>query len=194
MLHAGYKINEIRVPKRVSVFYCKKKQLLVCKSGQQVTSFKTKLQIILKKNERTIEVTSVLFFKISNSKKKSLAALHGTAVAKLKHMFVSISLLFYQPLKFVGVGYRAITINKLEGCSSYFLRLGLSHRLYLNAGKHCVKMMCLKYTKLFVFGAAYTDVMQVTASLRSQKTPEPYKGKGIRRSGEVLKLKKGKRV
>ena len=57
-----------------------------------------------------------------------------------------------------------------------------------------LKIFCLKTNKLFIIGYSYWFVTQVAAVIRSYKTPEPYKGKGMLYTTEKVVLKEGKKV
>jgi len=73
------------------------------------------------------------------------------------------------------------------------LKLGYSHNIYIKVPK-TLKIFCLKANKFFIKGDSYTFVTQIAAVIRSYKTPEPYKGKGILYSTEKITLKEGKKI
>jgi large subunit ribosomal protein L6 len=57
-----------------------------------------------------------------------------------------------------------------------------------------LKIFCLKSNKLFILGNSYLFVTQIAALIKSYKTPEPYKGKGILYATEKISLKEGKKI
>ncbi len=92
-------------------------------------------------------------------------------------------------LKLIGVGYRA-RIEKNYLC----LKIGLSHEaLYRIPEDIELKVSKVKGTLLLVKGKEEHRVRQVAMEIRAMKKPDVYKGKGIHKENEVLKLKKGKR-
>jgi large subunit ribosomal protein L6 len=93
---------------------------------------------------------------------------------------------FSKQLDIVGIGYRAA----LEGNKVVF-SLGYSHPIEMEipAG---IKIDIEKQTRLTVSGADKQLVGQVAANIKQYRKPDPYKQKGIRYVGEVLKKKAGK--
>lgn len=139
-------------------------------------------------------ITNNSIQKISNNKKKQLNSLQGLITYKIKQILTELTITYYQKLKFVGVGYRAIKINQTTTNKNIFLlKLGLSHPLYLNS-IYNINLFCLKFTKLFIYGNSYKKLSQATATIRLTKWPDPYKGKGILFNNEKIKLKEGKKV
>jgi large subunit ribosomal protein L6 len=129
---------------------------------------------------------------MSNIEKKKLKAIQGTQVSVLKQMLVDISLFFCKKLNLIGVGFR-VSVLKMSDFSLLHFKLGYSHFIYFKIPKN-LNIFCLKANKLFVLGNSYFFVTQVTALLRSYKTPEIYKGKGILYATEKITLKEGKKV
>ena len=89
-------------------------------------------------------------------------------------------------LEIVGVGYQAAIKGK-----SISLRVGLANELVreIPAG---LTVTCPDATHIVIQGCDKQKVGQFAAELRSLRKPEPYKGKGIRYEGEVVKIKPGK--
>lgn len=183
----------IKVPKNISCFFSRTKKILIFQTGKNVISLLTELNIQINKQLNLIVVTQESLKNISNKDKKNLKALQGLTIAKIKLGMHQLTETFYKKLKFVGIGYRAISLKKLN-CNYYFLKLGVSHLLYLNSTNKSYKITCLKFTRLYVYGINYATVCQTAALIRSLKTPEPYKGKGILYDTEQIKLKEGKKI
>ena len=113
---------------------------------------------------------------------------HGTIRALLVNMVTGVSDGHKRNLEIQGVGFKAqIQGNKL------LLNLGFSHPIEFEIPKE-VKVLAPKPTEIFIEGADKSLVGQVAAQIRSLKPPEPYKGKGIRYAGEIVKRKQGKFV
>src|SRR5437763_1928170 len=93
---------------------------------------------------------------------------------------------FKKQLDIVGVGYKAET--RPYGLQ---LALGFSHPVEYRAPKG-IKLSAPQPTQVIIEGANKEIVGQVAAELRSLRPPEPYKGKGIKYAGEVIRRKAGK--
>jgi len=94
---------------------------------------------------------------------------------------------FEKKLEIVGVGYKAkIENNKL------IMGLGFSHSVTMEIPE--TVDVSVEKNIISVSGISKQQVGQVAANIRSQKKPEPYKGKGIRYFGEEIKLKPGKKA
>ncbi len=113
-------------------------------------------------------------------------ALHGRSRALLANMVTGVSEGFTRELNIVGVGYRAV----LSG-STLELQVGYSHPVRMKAPEG-VTFEVPEPTKIVVGGIDKELVGQVAADIRQVRTPEPYKGKGIRYAGEVVRRKAGK--
>lgn len=182
----------IKVPKNTSVLYDSDKRILVLIGGLKTKLVTVPLKINIIKQLNSIEITSNTFFSVSSNDKKKLKAIQGTTVSLIKQFLIEISFPVYRKLKFVGVGYRSFNVVGFEN-SVFMLKLGYSHFLYIKATKN-IKIFCLKFTRLFIFGNSYQDVTQTASLIRSYKKPEPYKGKGILYEEEKVILKEGKKV
>ena len=114
-------------------------------------------------------------------------ALHGLTRSLLNNMVVGVTNGFSRDLEIVGVGYRAAatTPNKLD------LALGFSHPVSVDAPEG-ITFETPAPTKITVRGIDKEIVGQVAANIRSIRKPEPYKGKGVRYAGEVVRRKAGK--
>jgi len=182
----------IKIPQDIIVIYSDKKKMITLIGPVKTRSMFLKLKLNLLNKFNIIEVTSEPFIQISNHKKKQITALQGTTVALIKQLLLEISSIVYQKLKFVGVGYRAFEVEEFKNKLLMF-KLGYSHSLYFKI-PYTLKIFCLKFTRLFIYGNSYQDVTQIASLLRSYKKPEPYKGKGILYETEKIVLKEGKKV
>jgi len=113
-------------------------------------------------------------------------ALHGTIRTLLFNMVKGVLEGFEKYLEIVGMGYRA----KLEG-KTLSLSLGFSH-LVSYTPLEGVNIELVNPTTIRVYGCDKQKVGEVAAQIRKIKKPEPYKGKGIRYRGEIIKRKVGK--
>jgi len=118
---------------------------------------------------------------------------HGLARTLLANMVAGVTKGHSKQLDVIGVGYRAT----MEG-KNLLLNMGYSHPVRVAAPEGItleVKADDKARTQsIIVSGIDKALVGQVAADIRKVRKPEPYKGKGIRYQGEVIKLKAGKRA
>src|SRR5262249_7810142 len=116
----------------------------------------------------------------------STRSLHGLTRALVANMIHGVTQGFQKELDIQGVGYRA----EVKG-SDLNLTLGFSHPVIfpIPAG---IKIQVDKQTHLVIKGHDRELVGQVASDIRDLRPPEPYKGKGIRYSDEVIRRKAGK--
>ncbi|MBI4309675.1 MAG: 50S ribosomal protein L6 [Candidatus Omnitrophica bacterium] len=113
---------------------------------------------------------------------------HGTTKRLIVNMCAGVSTGHRRDLEIQGVGFRAaVQGNKLV------MNLGFSHPVEYEVPKE-VKVVSAKPTEISIEGMDKALVGLVAAKIRGFKPPEPYKGKGIRYAGEVVKRKQGKQV
>ena len=114
-------------------------------------------------------------------------SLHGLTRSLVNNMVVGVTTGFTKELEIVGVGYRA----EAQGPGTLRLALGFSHPVMVNAPDG-VTFEVPQATRIVVKGIDKEKVGQVAADIRSLRKPEPYKGKGVRYSGERILRKAGK--
>ena len=113
-------------------------------------------------------------------------AAHGLTRSLIANMVIGVTDGFEKKLEINGVGYRAAKQgNKLN------LTVGYSHPVEV-LDTEDVKIEVPDQNTILVKGADKQKVGQMAAEIRKIRPPEPYKGKGIRYEGEVVKLKAGK--
>ena len=113
-------------------------------------------------------------------------AMHGLTRTLINNMVVGVSTGFSKRLELQGVGYRvALKGKNLE------LSLGFSHPVIVEP-EEGISFEVPDNTHIVVNGIDNQRVGQVAADIRAHRPPEPYKGKGIRYEGEVVKHKEGK--
>lgn len=113
-------------------------------------------------------------------------AMHGLFRSLINNMIVGVSKGFKKKLNLLGVGYRAFVSDQ-----TLDLQLGFSHPTKINipAG---IEVKAVKLTTIIISGIDKQAVGQFAATVRSERSPEPYKGKGIRYEGEYVRKKAGK--
>lgn len=146
--------------------------------GTLTKEFNSELTIKREENEIVIERPNDL---------PAVRAIHGTTRALINNMVVGVSEGFRKTLNLVGVGYRAAAKGKgLE------LALGYSHPIIIDEVSG-ITFTVEKNTTIHIDGIEKDVVGQVAADIRAKRAPEPYKGKGVKYSDEVVRRKEGKK-
>ncbi len=121
-----------------------------------------------------------------DSDEKRAKAMHGLMRALLANMVKGVTEGFTRGLEIVGIGYRAEVSGK-----KLTLTIGYSHPVAMPIPAD-LEVVAESQTKLLVKGANKQKVGQFAAEIRMVREPEPYKGKGIRYTDEVVRRKVGK--
>jgi len=137
-------------------------------------------QVVIKNENNTLTFTP------SDDSRESVA-MSGTVRALVNNMVVGVSQGFEKKLSLVSVGYRA----QAQG-DKLNLSLGFSHPIVhqMPAG---VKCETPTQTEILIKGIDRQKVGQVAAEVRAYRSPEPYKGKGVRYADEVVVIKETKK-
>jgi len=117
---------------------------------------------------------------------KENRALHGLTRALVNNMVTGVVTEYTKILDIVGVGYRA----EMKG-SNLFINIGYSHPIYFMPPAE-VKIQTPTQSQIIVSGIDKQLVGQIAAKIRAFRKPEPYKGKGIKYSTEIIQRKAGK--
>ncbi|MDJ1478407.1 50S ribosomal protein L6 [Bacillus sp. LS15-K4] len=145
--------------------------------GELTRKFNADMSIKVEENTLTVE---------RPSEQKEHRALHGTTRALIGNMVEGVTTGFARGLELVGVGYRA----QKQG-DKLVLSVGYSHPVEMTpeAG---LEVEVPVPTKIVIKGIDKQRVGEFAANIRAVRAPEPYKGKGIRYEGEVVRRKEGK--
>lgn len=133
----------------------------------------------------TVEGANVVVNPANNS--RLAKALWGTYAAHLRNMIAGVNTPFVKKLQIEGIGYKA----EMQG-TNLKMALGFSHPVLVAIPQGLA--VTVEKNIISVSGADKEVVGEFAASVRSIKKPEPYKGKGIRYEGEVVRQKQGKKV
>ena len=135
---------------------------------------------VARNDEGQLEVTR------PNDERES-RSLHGLTRTLVSNMVIGVTDGYEKKLEIVGVGYRVIfkSPEQLE------FNLGFSHPVVVNAPEG-ITFSVESNTKFTVYGIDKQAVGEVAANIRKIRKPEPYKGKGVRYEGEVVRRKAGK--
>ena len=136
--------------------------------------------------EMIIEIEGDIINVKRPSDNKQHRSLHGLTRTLLANMVTGVTTGFTKTLEIAGVGYRAAKNgNKLA------LTLGFSHPLEVDP-PNGITIDVPAPNRIIVSGMNKEMVGEMAAKIRSYRQPEPYKGKGVRYEGEVVRRKVGK--
>ncbi|MCA5004268.1 50S ribosomal protein L6 [Sphingobacterium bovistauri] len=159
------------------------KNLVTVKGPKGELSQQVDSDITVKEEDGNIVVTRA-------TEQKKHKALHGLYRSLLNNMVIGVTEGYKTTQELVGVGYRATnTGNTLE------LTLGFSHQIVFVLPKEIIVTTTAEKGKNPTITLESVDkqlIGQVAAKIRGFRKPEPYKGKGIKFAGEVLRRKAGK--
>jgi large subunit ribosomal protein L6 len=120
------------------------------------------------------------------SEQKEHKSLHGLTRTLLSNMVVGVNEGYKKELEVQGIGYRAAKDGK-----KLTLTVGYSHPVVMEEIEG-IAIEVPSPNKIIISGTDKQKVGQFAAEVREKRPPEPYKGKGVRYAGEVVKLKAGK--
>ena len=168
----------IEVPADVTVTIDKNNEVTVKgPKGELTRTFNADIKI--EQEENVVTLTRP-------SESKEHRTIHGTTRALLANMVEGVSKGFERNLELVGVGYRA----SLQG-EKLVLNVGYSHPVEFTPEDGLVVEVPTN-TKISIKGINKERVGALASNIRQVRPPEPYKGKGIRYEGEVVRRKEGK--
>jgi large subunit ribosomal protein L6 len=170
------------------------RKVIVVPSGVKVSVKETEIEVQGPKGKLTTPVPPGISFALAGAElsckrsndERQQRAFHGMARALAQNAIKGVTEGFSKDLDIVGVGYRAT----VEGNKVVFA-LGYSHPVEYPIPEG-IKIAIEKQTRVTVSGIDRQKVGQVAAEIRSLRKPDPYKQKGIRYVGEILKKKAGK--
>ena len=144
--------------------------------GTLTRSFPTEMELAVENNELTVKRPNDL---------KKMKSLHGLTRSLIHNMVTGVTDGFEKKLEINGVGYRAEKKGK-----TLVLHLGYSHDINMTDPEGLESVV--EDNKIIVKGIDKEKVGQYAAEIRSKRSPEPYKGKGIKYDTEVIRRKAGK--
>lgn len=168
----------IEIPEKTDVKYVDGVLTVKGPKGELTRAFKTVVAIKIDNNQISFE-----------PQKKDLAttALWGTYASHVKNMVKGVNEGYTVKLILEGIGYKADVVG-----TSLNMALGFSHpvKVEIPAGITITS----EKGAVIISGIDKEAVTQLAAQIRALKKPEPYKGKGFRYDGEVIKRKQGKKA
>ncbi|MFZ2887087.1 MAG: 50S ribosomal protein L6 [Minisyncoccia bacterium] len=171
------------------------KQQITIPAGTEVSVATDSIQVKGKGGTLTKQMHPAVKVKVENgiasvepaNSSRLARALWGTYAAHVKNMISGVNEPFVKKLDVQGIGYKA----ELQG-KNLKLALGFSHPVIVAIPEGVTAVV--EKNIITVSGADKEKVGQFAASVRELKKPEPYKGKGIRYEGEVVRQKQGKKA
>lgn len=156
-------------------------------SGNVVTAKGPKGELVKEMHpDMIIEVQGSEIVVSRPSENKMHKSLHGLTRTLVHNMVVGVSEGYKKELDVVGVGYRVA----MEG-TKLVMNIGYSHQVFVEPVDG-ITIESPAPNKIIISGLDKQKVGQFAADVRSKRPPEPYKGKGIRYTGEVVRRKEGK--
>ncbi len=140
--------------------------------------------------ELTVEIADNELKVIRPNDERNTRAQHGLYRALIHNMVVGVSAGFTKQLEIVGVGYRATSKGQVLE-----LALGYSHAIYMKLPEEVAVNAVSERNKNPLITLTSCDKQllgQICAKIRSFRKPEPYKGKGVKFVGEIIRRKSGK--
>ena len=174
------RIGKLPVPVPSGVDVEVESQTVTVKGPKGTLSHTVAAPITVENGEGTLEV------KRPNDERES-RALHGLTRSLINNMVVGVTDGYEKRLEIVGVGYRVLS----KGPTQLEFQLGYSHPIVFDATEG-ITFTVENQTRFGVAGIDKQLVGEVAANIRKLRKPEPYKGKGIRYAGEVVRRKVGK--
>lgn len=168
----------ISVPDKVDVSFASNK--LTIKSGNNEMVLDVDHQLEMTCVDKKITITS-------QSNDKRTKSIIGATCANINNMLKGVTKGFERKLLLVGVGYRAALKGK-----ALSLSLGFSHPVEFTPPEG-VTIEVPAQTEIVIKGKDKQAVGQVAAKIRAFRPPEPYKGKGVKYSDEVIEIKETKK-
>jgi large subunit ribosomal protein L6 len=178
--------NPIKVPSGVTVTVDEATNVVTVKGPKGELTQPISRLLTLKQEGDTLELERPNNLREARSQ-------HGLARTLVNNMVEGVTKGHTKTLELIGVGYRATAEGK-----GLLLNMGYSHPVRIapvdGIGFEVVADEKTRTQQIKVSGIDKAMVGQVAADIRKVRKPEPYKGKGIRYQGEVIKLKAGKRA
>ncbi|QJC36963.1 50S ribosomal protein L6 [Enterobacteriaceae endosymbiont of Donacia vulgaris] len=168
----------IVIPNNIKITIKEQKINIEGNNGILKNTVNKQVKIILKKDK-------LLFEPKKKSKEGWIQA--GTTSSIIKSMIIGVTIGYTKKLILFGVGYKSSIKNNILN-----LILGFSHPINFILPKNIIGK-CLNQNEIILTSANKQLLGQVAANIRSYRPPEPYKGKGIRYSNEIIKIKETKK-
>ncbi|MDP3901129.1 MAG: 50S ribosomal protein L6 [bacterium] len=163
-------------------------EVQIKENGVAVKGPKGELERKLHDEVRVRQEDGKLIFEVSENPTKTERSLWGLERSLVANLLEGVTNGFERRLQIEGVGYRAV----VEDGGDLVMQLGFSHPVKLTPPDGV--QVAVEKSTVVVSGIDKQKVTGFAAEIRRVKPPEPYKGKGIRYEGEIVRRKLGKRA
>ena len=172
------------------------KRVLVIPAGVNVTVDGQKVTVKGHKGELSLDLIKSIGVNVNGNEvtveklkdDKFTNQMHGTTNANINNMIIGVSEGYTKGLEIIGVGYRfAVSGNTLT------INAGYSHPVKMEVPTG-ITVKAISNTEIELSGIDKVALGEFAANIRKVRSPEPYKGKGIRFKGEYVRRKEGKKA
>lgn len=167
----------INIPKGTEVSFSGREMIIKGPLGEIKRDFKPQIGINISDDEITLKPVKT---------NKENVSLWGTYSSHISNMIDGVNKVFEKKLIVEGVGFK----SEISG-EEIILNLGFSHPIKMDIPKDL--KVTVEKNVICISGINKESVGQFAAKIRLTKKPEPYKGKGIRYEGEIVRRKQGKK-
>lgn len=169
-------MQPVEIPSEVTVTVVDSKVQVWGPKGELEFKIRPEIAVSVDQNKVTVQ---------RRSESKFAKSLHGLTRSLIANMIKGVTEGHQKQLELVGVGYRAAKQGE-----NLILSVGYSHPVVIEQAPGI--QIDTKENKITVTGPDKAQVGEVAAQIRRVRPPEPYKGKGIRYEGEIVRRKAGK--
>lgn len=172
------------------------KRVLVIPAGVNVTVDGQKVTVKGPKGELSLDLIKTIGVNVNGNEvtveklkdDKFTNQMHGTTNANINNMIIGVNEGYTKGLEIIGVGYRfAVSGNTLT------INAGYSHPVKMEVPTG-ITVKAISNTEIELSGIDKVALGEFAANIRKVRSPEPYKGKGIRLKGEYVRRKEGKKA
>lgn len=172
------------------------KRVLVIPAGVNVIVDGQKVTVKGPKGELSLDLIKTIGVNVNGNEvtveklkdDKFTNQMHGTTNANINNMIIGVSEGYTKGLEIIGVGYRfAVSGNTLT------INAGYSHPVKMEVPTG-ITVKAISNTEIELSGIDKVALGEFAANIRKVRSPEPYKGKGIRFKGEYVRRKEGKKA
>ncbi len=169
--------QELQIPQGVTIILKEGAIVVAGPKGELTKPMRSEIAVSVENNVVTAKPTVDTLF---------ARAMWGTTMAHIANLIEGVTKGFEKKLEVQGVGYKAELVGNTIKCA-----LGFSHPVIFDIPKGLT--VTIEKNVITISGADKDALGQFAANIRATKKPEPYKGKGIRYSGEYVRMKEGKK-
>jgi len=181
----------IKIPSNVKCFVCTINNVLLLKNNNNIFTTTYYTDIFFQDNTLFLKKNNNLSIKKSNKSSRYLENFRIRLFFLIKDFIKKNSTFFYKKLILNGVGYRFVAIKNNPQILQ--LLLGYSHSMYIKLPVE-INISYINYSNIYLSSTDYAKLNIVSNIIKSTRSPDAYKGKGIIFEYDVLKLKEGKKV